>query len=102
MDRELIFDFSRLIRKPNVEKPTRKLTVIFIILNDEISGNIETVNSYKYFDYSKDIPYVFDDYASDFSILDQSRSIQYVGSTISPFSFASEIFHQQIRSSSFR
>ena len=86
-------DFSRLIRKPNVEKPTRKLTVIFDnLVNDEISGNIETVNSYNTLDYSKDIPYVFDDYASDFIDFRPRVAPYNTGSSISPFSFASRNF----------
>ena len=86
-------DFSRLVRKPNVEKPTRKLTIIFDnLVNDEISGNVETVNSYNTLDYSKDIPYVFDDYASDFIDFRPRVAAYNTGSSISPFSFASRDF----------
>jgi len=86
-------DFSRLIRKPNVEKPSRKLRVIFDRLqNNEVSGNIETVNSYNGLDYSTEIPYVFDRYASDF-IDFRPRVAKYnAGSSISPFSYASRDF----------
>ena len=86
-------DFSRLIRKSNVEKPTRKLRVIFDnLVNDETSGNIETVNSYNTLDYSKDIPYVFDNYASDFIDFRPRVASYNTGSSISPFSFASRSF----------
>ena len=86
-------DFSRLVRKPNVEKPTRRLRVIFDnLVNDEISGNIETVNSYNTLDYSKDIPYVFDDYASDFIDFRPRVSTYNTSSSISPFSYASRSF----------
>ena len=86
-------DFSRLIRKSNVEKPTRKLRVIFDnIVNNEISGNIETVNSYNTLDYSKDIPYVFDNFASDFIDFRPRVATYNTSSTISPFSYASRSF----------
>jgi len=86
-------DFSRLIRKSNVEKPTRRLRIIFDnLVNDEVSGNIETVNSYNTLDYSKDIPYVFDDYASDFIDFRPRVAAYNTGSSISPFSYASRSF----------
>ena len=69
-------DYSRLIRKPNIEKPNRKLRVIFDhLVNNEVSGNVETVNSYNTLNYSNDIPYVFDSFASDYLILDQELEI---------------------------
>jgi hypothetical protein len=86
-------DFSRLIRKSDVEKPTRKLRVIFDnLVNDETSGNVETVNSYNALDYTRDIPYVFDNYASDFIDFRPRVATYNTGSSISPFSFASRNF----------
>ena len=86
-------DFSRLIRKSNVEKPSRKLRVIFDHLeNNEVSGNIETVNSYNGLDYSTEIPYVFDNYASDFIDFRPRVAPYNTGSSISPFSYASRDF----------
>ena len=86
-------DFSRLIREPNVEKPSRKLRVIFDHLqNNEVSGNIETVNSYNGLDYSTEIPYVFDRYASDFIDFRPRVAPYNRGSSISPFSYASRNF----------
>jgi len=86
-------DFSRLIRKPNVEKPSRKLRIIFDnLLNNEVSGNIETVNSYNTLDYSKDIPYVFDNWASDFIDFRPRVATYNPSSSISPFSFESRDF----------
>ena len=58
-------DFSRIVRKSDAEKPTRKLRIIFdYLLNNENTGTIETVNSYNTLSYSKDIPFVFDRFAS--------------------------------------
>jgi len=86
-------DFSRLIREPNVEKPSRKLRVIFDHLqNNETSGNIETVNSYNGLDYSTEVPYVFDRYASDFIDFRPRVAPYNTGSSISPFSYASRDF----------
>ena len=86
-------DFSRLIRKPNVEKPSRKLRIIYDnLLNNEVSGNIETVNSYSTLDYSKDIPYVFDNWASDFIDFRPRVASYNTSSSISPFSFESRDF----------
>ena len=87
-------DFSRLIRKVDSEKPARQLRIIFDhLVNDETSGNVETVNSYNTLDYSKDIPYVFDSWASDYldfrpRVSPYDRS----GSTVSPFSNTSRNF----------
>ena len=87
-------DFSRLIRKVDSEKPARQLRIIYDhLVNDETSGNVETVNSYNTLDYSKDIPYVFDSWASDYldfrpRVSPYDRS----GSTVSPFSNTSRNF----------
>ena len=65
--REEFCDYSRLIRKTGIEKPNRQLRVIFDhLVNNETSGNVETVNSYNTLNYSKDIPYVLNSWASDY------------------------------------
>ena len=85
-------DFSRIVRKSGTEKPTRKLRIIFDhLLNDESVGTIETVNSYNTLDYSKDIPFVFDRFASDF-IDFRPRVTPFTANNKSPFSFASRSF----------
>ena len=91
--RDDFVDYARIVRKSDVEKPTRKLRVIFDrFSNDESSGNIETVNSYNDIDYSSDLPFVFDSYASDY-IDFRPRVSQYnPSSTKSPFSYASRSF----------
>ena len=85
-------DFSRIVRKSNSEKPTRKLRIIFdYLLNNENSGTIETVNSYNTLNYSKDIPFVFDRFASDF-IDFRPRVAPFTANDKSPFSFGSRSF----------
>ena len=86
-------DFSRIVRKANTENPTRKLKIIFDnLLNSESTGNVETVNSYVTLNYSKDIPFVVDRYASDF-IDFRPRVAPYTGGSNSPFSYASRSFN---------
>ena len=87
-------DYSRLVRKPNSEKPSRKLRVIFDHLsNNEVSGNVETVNSYNTLNYSTDIPFVFDSWASDYlDFRPRVGSYNRSSSTISPFVNASRDF----------
>ncbi len=85
-------DFSRIVRKSDAEKPTRKLRIIFdYLLNNETAGTIETVNSYNTLSYSKDIPFVFDRFASDF-IDFRPRVAPFTANNKSPFSFGSRSF----------
>jgi hypothetical protein len=54
-----IYDYSKLVRKPNAKEPTRELTVVFEsaeYLTSDV-GDIVTVNSYSNFDYC-DLPKV--------------------------------------------
>jgi len=85
-------DFSRIVRKSDAEKPTRKLRIIFdYLLNNENTGTIETVNSYNTLSYSKDIPFVFDRFASDF-IDFRPRVAPFTANNKSPFAFGSRSF----------
>ena len=85
-------DYARLVRNPDTEKPTRKLRVIFDrLVNDESVGNIETVNSYNTLDYSRDLPFVFDSWASDY-IDFRPRVAPYTANSNSPFSYTSRNF----------
>ena len=85
-------DYSRIVRKANAEKPSRKLRIIFDhLVNNEGTGTIETVNSYNTLNYSKDIPFVFDRFASDF-IDFRPRVEPFTANNKSPFSFGSRSF----------
>ena len=69
-----------------------KLRIIFdYLLNNETAGTIETVNSYNTLSYSKDIPLVFDRFASDF-IDFRPRVTPFTANNKSPFSFGSRSF----------
>ena len=56
------------------------------LLNNENTGTIETVNSYNTLSYSKDIPFVFDRFASDF-IDFRPRVAPFTANNKSPFAF---------------
>ena len=91
--RDDFVDYGRIVRKSDAEKPTRKLRIIFDrFSNDENSGNIETVNSYNNIDYSKDMPFVFDSFASDYIDFRPRVSPYNTSSNNSPFSYASRSF----------
>ena len=90
--RDDFVDYARLVRNSDADKPTRKLRVIFDrFVNDESMGNIETVNSYNTLDYSKELPFVFDSWASDY-IDFRPRVKEYTPSSNSPFSYTSRDF----------
>ena len=92
--RDDFVDYARLVRNSDAEKPTRKIRIIFDrFVNDESMGNIETVNSYNTLDYSKDIPFVFDSFASDY-IDFRPRVKEYTSSSNSPFSYTSRDFSE--------
>ena len=85
-------DYGRLVRKKGSAEPTRRLRVIFDYYNtDESVGSVETVSSYDTLDYTKEIPFVIDNRASDFIDLRPRVSSPYVGNA-SPFSFANRDF----------
>ena len=90
-------DYGRIVRKKNVNPPTRKIQIVFDnYVNDESSGTVETVNSYNGLNYSKEIPSIGETRATDF-IDYRPRVVSYSGSSaesanISPFSFLSRVF----------
>ena len=96
-------DYGRIVRKKNVNPPTRKLQIVFDhYVSDETSGTIETVNSYNGLNYSKEIPSIGGVRATDF-IDYRPRVIEYNAQhpsvntgtgvpEISPFSFLSRVF----------
>ncbi len=88
-------DYGRIIRKKEVDEPTRKLRIIFdYFITDETQAgaSVETINSYNTLDYSNEIPFVIDRRASDFIDL-RARVKDYdTSSSNSPFSFDSRDF----------
>lgn len=98
--RDSYFDFSRLIRKSNVEAPNNKITIVYnnYSIDSSDSGTFVGVNSYDlslYDEIPKGDGYSFSD------ILDfRPRVLPYnTSSTFSPFDFESRIFNYSISSS---
>ena len=88
-------DYGRIIRKKDVDEPTRKLRIIFdYFITDETQAgaSVETINSYNTLDYSNEIPFVIDRRASDFIDL-RARVKDYdTSSSNSPFTFDTRDF----------
>jgi hypothetical protein len=90
--RNTIYDYARLIRKPEFDAPFRKLSIIFesAYFASSDTGDITTVDSYKNFDY-KDLPEINDTGSSD--IIDiRPRVTDFSGTTRSPFEFLGRSF----------
>ena len=90
--RDTIYDYSRLIRKPGYDTPTKKLTIVFesAYFSSSDTGDVTTVSSYNDFDY-KDLPKINDDRVSD--IIDiRPRVSDFSGTSYSPFEFLGRSF----------
>ena len=90
--RDTIYDYSRLIRKPGYNSPSKKLTVVFesAYFTSSDTGDVTTVSSYNNFDY-KNLPKINDDRVSD--IIDiRPRVSDFSGTSYSPFEFLGRNF----------
>ena len=91
--REEFADYSRIVRKKGIAAPSRRLRIIYDhYTNNEGTGTIETVNSYTGLDYSSELPFIIDSWASDFLDLRPRVTAYNTSSGDSPFSFASRNF----------
>jgi hypothetical protein len=98
--RDTIYDYSRIIRKPSSKEPTRRLKIVFEYADFSSSdtGDITTVNSYDQFDYC-DLPSINSIRTSD--IIDiRPRVSEFTSSTLSPFEFQARDFTSQGNSAS--
>jgi hypothetical protein len=98
--RDTIYDYSRIIRKPSSKEPTRRLKIVFEYADFSSSdtGDITTVNSYEQFDYC-DLPFINSIRTSD--IIDiRPRVSEFTSSTLSPFEFQARDFTSQGNSAS--
>ena len=90
-------DFGRIVRKKDVEEPTRSLRIIFdYFKTDEtqLGASVESINSYNGLNYSTEIPFIIDRRASDFIDL-RARVKDYdTASSKSPFTFNSRDFSE--------
>jgi hypothetical protein len=100
--RETICDYSRLIRKPNIQEPTKKIKIIYesadYLPSDD--GDITTVGSYGQFNYC-DLPQAKENIKVT-DILDiRPRVARFSPSTTgaSPFDFSSRSFNNNGNSS---
>ena len=92
--RDTIYDYSRIIRKPQYSAPTRKIKIIFqnYIIPSTETGDFITASSYKTEYYSKDIP-TYGDYRNTDIIDIRPRVSDYsLSSTLSPFEFSTRNF----------
>ena len=95
--RKTIYDQSRVVRKPGVKEPTRKLKIVFesATFDAADTGDITTVNSYEQFDYC-DIPEVDGINNSDMiDIRPRVSTPDVTENARSPFEFLSRSFTQQ-------
>lgn len=98
--RDTIYDYSRIIRKPSSKEPTRRLKIVFEYADFSSSdtGDITTANSYEQFDYC-DLPFINSIRTSD--IIDiRPRVSEFTSSTLSPFEFQARDFTSQGNSAS--
>ena len=87
-------DYGRIIRNKNNSDPTKKLRIVFdYYLNNEIVGNVESVNSYNSLNYSTEIPFIIGNKASDYIDFRPRVSAYSTNSITSPFSFSSRNFN---------
>lgn len=90
--RDQYLDFSRIVRKNNINIPSKKVRVIFnhyIIPNND-SGDIVCVNSYDADRYLNDLPQTSIFYASDY--LDLRPAVTSYSGNLSPFESKSRNF----------
>ena len=87
-------DYGRIIRNKNNSDPTKKLRIVFdYYLNNEIVGNVESVNSYNSLNYSTEIPFIIGNKASDYIDFRPRVGAYSTNSITSPFSFSSRNFN---------
>ncbi len=87
-----IYDYSRIIRKPGYDAPSKKLNIVYesAYFTSSDIGDVTTASSYNNFDY-KDLPIINDDRVSD--IIDiRPRVSDFSGTSRSPFEFLGRNF----------
>ena len=90
--RDTIYDYSRLVRKPEYDAPSKQLNIVFesAYFTSSDGGDVTTASSYDNFDY-KNLPKINDDRVSD--IIDiRPRVSDFSGTSRSPFEFLGRSF----------
>jgi hypothetical protein len=91
--RDTIYDYSRIVRKKNVEEPKKKLKIVFqnYTIDSLDTGEFVTANSYAENLFKHDISYYQNSRLTDYIDI-RPRVAPYVLSTKSPFEFDSRNF----------
>jgi len=92
--KDTIYDYSKIVRRPDFRSPTRKIKIVFesSSISSSDNGDILTSNSYSQFDYC-DIPSINGIRVSDLiDIRPRVSNIQVTTSTYSPFEFFGRTF----------
>lgn len=91
--RDTIYDFSRIVRKPDAEEPKRKLKIIFqnYTINSNDTGEIISVNSYSADNFGSNIPSYKGSRVTNYIDI-RPRVAPYTLSSKSPFEFDSRNF----------
>ena len=90
--RSTIYDYSRVVRKPGYDAPSKRLSIIFesAYFTASDTGDITTVNSYDNFDYD-DLHIINDCRVSDLIDI-RPRVSDFSGTARSPFEFLGRSF----------
>ena len=92
--RETIYDYSRIIRKPSSKEPTRKVKIVFesASFSPSDTGDLTTASSYEQFDYC-DIPSINGIRNTDIiDIRPRVSGFTVTTSSLSPFEFSARNF----------
>ena len=92
--REQYYDYSRIVRKPTLSAPSRRLLVIFnsYIVPTTDTGDLFTVNSYDQERYTSDIPHLENNLRATDTLDFRPRVSPTSSTASSPFAFTSRDF----------
>ena len=93
--RMTLYDYGRIIRKDNVNAPTKRITIIFqnYTIDSNDTGEFITVNSYPESAYDMDVPYFDNNRLSDYiDIRPKVAPYDPSTATLSPFEFSTRKF----------
>ena len=92
--REQYYDYSRIVRKPTLNSPSRRLLVIFnsYVVSSADEGDAFTVNSYDQDRFTSDIPILANNLRATDTLDFRPRVTTNVNATESPFAFTSRTF----------
>jgi hypothetical protein len=91
--RETFYDYSRIIRKNNIQEPTKKLKIIFqnYTIDASDTGEFITANSYNADNFKHDVPSFENARLTDYIDI-RPRVAPFTSSSLSPFEFSARSF----------